>query len=471
MATLRYVVSLKDQVTNRLRRIGGAVARIGLGFGAIATSSALAAAASVRAADNIAKSARRIGLTTEAYQALDLAIRDAGGSADRVLGTGIQRFTRAIGEAAKGTGRAAETFETLGINIRDASGNLRGSTNLLDEVAVAMDRVESQAERAALGASLFDRSWADLDLVLRQQGGLDTIISRGRSLGVILNEDLLTGAEETASRMDVFGKQISTLGIRIGVLLEGPANGLLDFLIETTANANAAIAALATSETASLTEEGKLLFNIATTKARILQIDTERKRLDDSPSIGAAALDAKLERERELLNQRLVGYDEHLEQLREKNRQAAEDQKNNPILPPSGSGDDAANEFAKAGRGAASYAATAVEAWANLEGANNTTQSAAVVANAAAGISRQFADLPFPLALATSTAIGLGAAEQLASIGSGSLPGAPPQANQNTTNIHNTQPNIYIQGRHFGIENIRQLDRDLQAANSGQLQA
>lgn len=69
------------------------------------------------------------------------------------------------------------------------------------------------------------------------------------------------------------------------------------------------------------------------------------------------------------------------------------------------------------------YLDAALSISSTLAADNEALQIASIVANTAAGIARQFADLPYPAALATSAAIAVSGAAQLANVGSGSISG------------------------------------------------
>jgi hypothetical protein len=71
----------------------------------------------------------------------------------------------------------------------------------------------------------------------------------------------------------------------------------------------------------------------------------------------------------------------------------------------------------------AAYLSAALSIGNTLAAGNEDVQKLSIVANTAAGITRQFSDLPYPAALATSAAIAISGLTQLSNVGSGSISG------------------------------------------------
>ena len=122
----------------------------------------------------------------------------------------LQRFTRRTAEAAQGTGEAKDAFAQLGIALRDQSGNLRGSEDLLGDVADAFARIEDPAERVRLAFKLFHFEGVALVNLLR--GGSDALEQmrgRARDLGIVLDEHLVRDAERARTELDTLSQVIS----------------------------------------------------------------------------------------------------------------------------------------------------------------------------------------------------------------------------------------------------------------------
>ena len=136
--------SLAGSVLNMKTAIVGAVGAGG--FGALIQSS-------INAGDELAKTADKLGVTTEALAGLRHAAELTGVSTG-TMDMAMQRFTRRAAEAAKGTGEAKGALRELGI---DAESIVRLPLDeQMNVVADAMAGVESQSDKVRLAMKLFD---------------------------------------------------------------------------------------------------------------------------------------------------------------------------------------------------------------------------------------------------------------------------------------------------------------------------
>ncbi len=159
-------------------------------------------------ADNLAKTADRIGFTTDALQELRFAASQTG-VATLKLDTSLERFTKRIGEASAGMGAAASTYKRLGISVTEADGSLRTSESVLNEVANALQGMESQAEKAAVTAALFGREGVALSLLLNTGAkGIKEYRDQAKALGLVIDEELLRNSEKAVDQIDILTRII-----------------------------------------------------------------------------------------------------------------------------------------------------------------------------------------------------------------------------------------------------------------------
>lgn len=126
--------------------------------------------------DDIAKTADKLGLTTEALGGLQHAASLTAGVGDKQFNTALQRMTRRIAEAAMGTGEAKGAIEELGLSAKvlDAAGPDRAFLTIAD----AMRTVDGQSNRLRLAFKLFDSEGAALVNTLNQGSGAITEMMR-----------------------------------------------------------------------------------------------------------------------------------------------------------------------------------------------------------------------------------------------------------------------------------------------------
>ncbi|MCS5708803.1 hypothetical protein CC99x_007785 [Candidatus Berkiella cookevillensis] len=93
-------------------------------------------------------------MSTSFLQEFRFASTQAGISTQK-LESSLMQFTKRIGEATNGTGAAASINKDLGIELIAADGSIRSTEAVLNDVADALARMDSQAERAAAATAQF----------------------------------------------------------------------------------------------------------------------------------------------------------------------------------------------------------------------------------------------------------------------------------------------------------------------------
>ena len=173
--------------TAGLRKVGGAVlsaktAIVGLvgaaGFGALIKQG-------LAAGDSLAKTADKIGVTTEALAGMRHAAELTGVSTE-TMDMALQRFTRRASEAAIGTGEAKGALKELGINAKELAK--LPLDEQMEIVADAMGGLETQADRVRIAMKLFDSE--GVALVNTLGGGsaaLREMIDEAETLGITLD--------------------------------------------------------------------------------------------------------------------------------------------------------------------------------------------------------------------------------------------------------------------------------------------
>ncbi len=129
------------------------------------------------AGDHIAKTSRKLGLSTTALQELTYAA-ERGGVEVSTFEMAFQRFGRRAGEAFMGKGEAVTALKQLGINLKDSSGKMRGVDSLFMDVAESLSRIENPAIRNALAMKLFDSE--GVKLVQMLDGGREGLAAMRR---------------------------------------------------------------------------------------------------------------------------------------------------------------------------------------------------------------------------------------------------------------------------------------------------
>ncbi|MFP4005020.1 MAG: hypothetical protein ACLFV8_14695, partial [Alphaproteobacteria bacterium] len=178
---------------------------------------------------NVAKTADKIGVTTDALQEMRFAA-ELNGVAVNTADMALQRFVRRTAEAAEGTGEAKAVLEKMGIQLRTTDGRLRSADSLLADVADKLAAVEDQGERVRIAFKLFDSEGVQFVNVLQQGSAeLDRMRREARELGIVIDEETLRSAEDLNDQLSIQQKiidaELNKSLVRLGPALVAATKG------------------------------------------------------------------------------------------------------------------------------------------------------------------------------------------------------------------------------------------------------
>lgn len=140
---------------------------------------------SFRSGDQLAKTADKIGLTTEALAGLRYAAELTGVSAG-TMDMAMQRLTRRVSEAANGTGEAVGALHELGINAAELEK--LPLDKQMNVIADSMAKVESQSDKVRLAMKLFDSEGVALvNTLAGGSEGLAAMAAEANILGLAMS--------------------------------------------------------------------------------------------------------------------------------------------------------------------------------------------------------------------------------------------------------------------------------------------
>lgn len=206
---LTGVSGASDRAAGAMGRLRGAAAGA---FGALRTVlPVLGTAALVKfgkdtldTADNFSKLSQRTGIAVPELAKFSKAADLSDVSLEKV-GKGLSLLSRKMVEAKSGTASALEPFTQLGVKVTDASGKLRGSGDVLLDVARKFKEMEDGPRKAALAMELFGKSGVDL-IPMLNMGDAEI-----KKLGT-------TMSQEFADKAAVFNDRLTTLQANFGEL-------------------------------------------------------------------------------------------------------------------------------------------------------------------------------------------------------------------------------------------------------------
>jgi len=175
-------------VTSAVFSMRGAIAAL-VGAGGIG----LIVKQSLTATDALAKTASKIGTTTEQLSRLQYAANLSGLSIEQT-NMGLQRLLRRTAEAAKGTGEAVGALRELGINAQ-VFANQDLDVYML-ELSDAFQNVEGSSEKLRLAMKLFDSEGVAFVNVLNQGSeALNAVFNDASNLGAVMSGSVARSVE------------------------------------------------------------------------------------------------------------------------------------------------------------------------------------------------------------------------------------------------------------------------------------
>lgn len=228
------------EIERRLKKLGkGIDAAFQLAAaGVVAATTAIVASvkAAVDRADDLSKTAQKIGITTEALSALAYAAQ----LADVDLGTlqgGLARLTKFQSEAAQGTEKNVALFEALGISFQNVDGTLRNTEEVFRDFAKVFEALPDGANKTALALDVFGKSGANLIPLLNGGAeGLDEMREKAERLGIVVSGETGRAAEEFNDRLEDLKLQAMGLATAVAVELLPDLNRLTEEFQQGTAS-------------------------------------------------------------------------------------------------------------------------------------------------------------------------------------------------------------------------------------------
>ncbi|WP_312914488.1 hypothetical protein [Stenotrophomonas sp.] len=180
---------------------------IGLAFAGAATVMTAMVKTSIDAMDELSKTAKVLGVSTEEFSKLSYAAGFADLSIQDLQGA-FGKLTKAQVEALDAGSKQAKIFDALGISIQDAKGNLKPTTDLLYDFADAFQRQKGSQEVVAAGMAIFGKNFQSMiDLLKDGSQGLRDAGAEAQAFGHVLSSDAGAMAEEfndNLARMKLF---------------------------------------------------------------------------------------------------------------------------------------------------------------------------------------------------------------------------------------------------------------------------
>lgn len=164
--------------------------------------------------------ADRIGISAEALQELQYALKLSGGEADQA-GPAMERFSVNLSKAAAGGGSLAKFLRDNGVALQGQNGQLRSTAELLGDVANLIQNARTPQEQLNIATSFFGRQAGPAMVGVLKEGsaGLNKIAQEGRNAGAIMRDETVKEAQRLSDAWDKLVASFS--GQRGAAIIEG----------------------------------------------------------------------------------------------------------------------------------------------------------------------------------------------------------------------------------------------------------
>lgn len=194
------------------------------GLTAITVSATAAAAALVGAVksaadygDQLDNMSQRTGVAVEELAKLQYAAKLSDTSSE-ALGKGIGNLSKLMVAAAGGAEESSKLFEKFGINLRNADGTIRGTSDVLYDLADVFATMPDGPQKTALAMEFFGKKLGQELIPLLNQGseGLKAMADEAERLGLVLNAEQAKAAADFNDNLDRLGQLSKSVGVNIG---------------------------------------------------------------------------------------------------------------------------------------------------------------------------------------------------------------------------------------------------------------
>lgn len=183
------VADAADGIDGFRTAVSGAVAALGV------TAFAGWVKGAIDSADALSDLSEQTGIAATKLSEYQYAAQMSGTSID-TLSTGFKAL-------AKGIADNDDALKSMGVATRDAAGNLRGTDQVLEDVAEKFAGYEDGAAKSALAMQLFGKAGQEMIPFLNNgKEGLAELRGEAQSLGVVLSDDMVAAAANFNDGLD-----------------------------------------------------------------------------------------------------------------------------------------------------------------------------------------------------------------------------------------------------------------------------
>jgi predicted RNase H-like HicB family nuclease len=189
--------------------------------------------------DAMGKAAQSAGISTEQFSRYAYAANLSGVSTED-LGAAFSKLNVALAKAGAGVAEQRALFSALGIAVKDAQGNVRGTDQVLADLADRFADMRDGASKTALAVDVFGKSGARLIPFLNEgRDGLAELTAEADRLGITIDGSAAKAAEHFNDNLQKLRSSFDAVAGKVAANLAPALSNLTDQLLNSKDGAQA----------------------------------------------------------------------------------------------------------------------------------------------------------------------------------------------------------------------------------------
>jgi hypothetical protein len=223
---------LGDGLARSTGRLSGFLGLLGAGAGGAVFGAFRLAQGAAEIGDEVAKTARQLGIGAEALQEYRYAAKMSGVE-QASLDKGMLRFGVNVSDAVKGNKALAKEFAAMGIRLKDSRGQLRSMDDVFTDTVEAISKMPDAMTRSRAAMKLFGKGGIELTRLFEiGADGMAVLREEARETGHVMSDRASKFSEVFGDNVERLQKRLEGLKLFIGVQLMPVMNELVVGLAE-----------------------------------------------------------------------------------------------------------------------------------------------------------------------------------------------------------------------------------------------
>src|SRR5690625_213964 len=183
--------------------------------------------------DDIAKNARKMGVSTDYYQEMEYWASQNGLSHEN-MEKSMKRLNQRLGQAVNGNKKYSDALTKLGVDLKEVEKGNVSTEQAMTQSIQALSEMENSQQQAALAAELFGGKLAQELMPTSDKGALsvEEAQTKAEESVIVIAEDTLNAAEDFNDTWDDLTRSFTAFGQKIFAELMPVFQSLMNWVME-----------------------------------------------------------------------------------------------------------------------------------------------------------------------------------------------------------------------------------------------